>query len=252
MKASEILEALDIPLSARLDRRVPKKLLLENGAPTAADRRHINDGIEELWWIAALKPTTVAVPEYRDETREYLEVAILRLVLRAGARTSRIVELVHRAVPYPVLLLTEAERTNLSSAHKRWSQGETGKTVLDGSVVAVEWDDSANSAALTAAGAALALGRQPQTSLHALYQGWMDVLHALQAARLTGVFAAPGSAEDATARREALQECVRLDEEIARLRAAAAKECQLPRQVELNLELKRVEAARASAKAKLT
>ncbi len=34
--------------SARVDQRVPKKLLVENGAPTAADKRSIKDGIEEL------------------------------------------------------------------------------------------------------------------------------------------------------------------------------------------------------------
>ena len=47
---------------ARVDQRVPKKLLLEHGAPTAADKRQINDGIEELLWVAALKPTTIGVP----------------------------------------------------------------------------------------------------------------------------------------------------------------------------------------------
>ena len=40
------------------------------------DKRHISEGIDELIWLAALKPTTVGVPEYRDETREYLEIVI--------------------------------------------------------------------------------------------------------------------------------------------------------------------------------
>ena len=65
---------------------MPKKLLLENGAPTAADKRQINDGIEELLWVAALKPTTIGVPEYRDDVREYLEIAVLSLVLRPMPR----------------------------------------------------------------------------------------------------------------------------------------------------------------------
>ena len=50
----------------------------------------------------------------------------------------------HRAVPYPLLLLTEqadhSARPGLSDAHKRWSQGEAGKTVLEGDIVAAEWD----------------------------------------------------------------------------------------------------------------
>ena len=51
--------------------------------------------------------------------------------------------------------------------------------------------------------------------------------------------------------RDALQECARLDGEIARLRATAAKEKQMSRRVELNLELKCVEAAQAATRAKL-
>jgi hypothetical protein len=39
----EAIAALDLPAAARVDRRVPKSLLLEHGAPTAADKRHIND-----------------------------------------------------------------------------------------------------------------------------------------------------------------------------------------------------------------
>lgn len=252
MNGHTLIEALDLPASSRVDQRVPKKLLLENGAPTAADKRLINDGIEELLWLAALKPTTIGVPEYRDDVREYLEIAVLRLTLRAAAKVARLLELVHRAVPYPLLLLTEqGEITGLSAVHKRWSQGEMGKTVLEGDVVATEWNAERDAERWPSFRDALALSKQPRTTLHALYQGWIDTLLALQAARVTGVFAVPASAEHASVRRDALQECARLDAEIARLRARAAKEKQMSRRVELNLELKRVEAVRAAARANL-
>ena len=48
MNGSGLIAALDLPASSRVDRRVSRKLLLENGAPTAADKRYINEGIEEL------------------------------------------------------------------------------------------------------------------------------------------------------------------------------------------------------------
>ena len=129
---AEVISALDLPAGSRVDQRVPKKLLLEHGAPTAADKRHINEGVEELHWLAALKPTTIGVPEFRDDSREYLEIAVLRLSMRTEAKATRLVELVHRAIPYPVLLLSEqGSQAGMSAVHKRWSQGETGKTVLD-------------------------------------------------------------------------------------------------------------------------
>lgn len=252
MRGDTLIEALDLPAGSRVDQRVPKKLLLENGAPTSADKRIISDGIEELLWLAALKPRTIGVPEFRDDVREYLEVAVLRLTLRAAAKATRLVELVHRAVPYPLLLLTEqGEWLGLSAAHKRWSQGESGKTVLEGDVVAAEWDAENDGERWPAFYDALALGKQPRTTLYSLYQGWIDTLLALQAARITGAFAVVADAEHAAIRRDAIQECVRLDGEVARLRATAAKEKQMSRRVELNLELKRVQAAQAAARANL-
>lgn len=252
MNAADLIAALNLPASAQVEQRVPKKLLLENGAPTAADKRHINNGIEELFWVTALKPTTIGVPEYRDPEREYLEIAVLRFTLRAGAKATRLVELVHRTVPYPLLLVTEtAGQIVFSAAHKRWAQNEADKTVLDGDVVAAEWEPGNEAPHLAAFRDALALERQPHGTLRALYQGWMDTLIAFKAARLTGSFKAAADAQQATARQEALGECARLDAEIARLRAAAGKEKQMARKVELNMELKRIQAAHASARARL-
>ena len=90
MNVDALLSALDLPAGSRVDKRVPKKMLLENGAPTTADKRIINDGIEELLWLATLKPTTIGVPEYRDEVREYLEIVVLRLTLRVAAKATRL------------------------------------------------------------------------------------------------------------------------------------------------------------------
>ena len=247
MTGDDVIAALDLPAGARMERRVPKALLVEHGAPAAADKRRINEGIERIQWVAALKPTTVGVPAYRDEMREYLEIAVLRVTLRAGAKAGRLAELLHRAVPYPVFAVVEGlDGPVLSLAHLRWSQAEAAKTVLDGGRVAVAApaDDEPYHQAFAQA---LALSRQPHESLHTLYQGWIDTVLALEAARRTGRFAILTTAERRAARREALAECARLDAEIARLRAAAKKEKQMARQVELNLKLKQAEAARAVA-----
>lgn len=248
MTAEDVLTALDLPAAARVARRVPKTLLLEHGAPTAADKRAINEGIEQVQWVAALKPTTAGIAAYRDDEREYLEIAVLHLILRPAAKLGRLTELLHRAVPYPVVAVTEqGERVHLSLAHKRWSQGEAGKTVLEGDPVSVELSH-ADERHREPFRAALALARQPrQTTLNVLYQGWLDTLLALQAARRTGIFAIPESAEQRRARRDALPRCATLEAEIARLHTAAGKEKQMARKVQLNLELKRAEAELAAA-----
>jgi hypothetical protein len=249
--AEEAIAALDLPSTARVGRRVPKALLLGRGTLTAADRRRISEGIEQIDWVAALKPTTVGVAAFRDEAREYLEIALLRVTMRDKAEAARILELLHRAIPYPVLALAElAGCLTLSVAHKRWSQGEAGRTVLDGDVVVVN-APSASEQHRKNFDEALALARQPRASLLALYQGWLDTLLALKAARLSGRFAILLSGESRALRREALEETIRLEAEISRLRTAAAREKQIARQVELNLALKRAEAARMAALGRL-
>jgi hypothetical protein len=252
LNAADLIAALDLPAGARVDQRVPKKLLVEHGAPTAADKRRINEGVEEVHWLATLKPTTIGVPPYRDERREYLEIAVLTAALRKDAKAGRLAELIHRAIPYPVFLIAEqGERLALSLVHKRWSHGEAGATVLDGELVTVELEGGEPGGFGPTFREALALARQPRLHLYALYQGWMNTLLALLSACLTGTFSTAESPERATAQHKALAECARLDVEIARLRAAAAKERQVAKQVQLNLELKRVEQRRSAARQRL-
>jgi hypothetical protein len=251
MTADEAIAALALPAVARVDQRIPKTLLVEHGAPTAGDKRRINEGIDQIHWVAALKPTTMGVAIYKDDAREYLEIAVLQVRLQPAAKLPRLVELLHRAVPYPVFAIIEADdAVNLSLADKRRSQGETGKTVLEGDpvTVAAPQADVPGAAGFVAA---LAVARQPQASLYALYQGWVDTLLALEAARVTGTFELLPTRERRRVRREALGQVTVYDADIARLRKAAAREKQMARKVQLNLELKRVEAARATALAKL-
>lgn len=251
MTAAQLVAALELPAAARVEQRVPKTLLLEHGAASAGDRRLIQDGVEEIRWLAALKPTTIGIPAYRDDVREYLEVAVLSTVLRSGAKVSRVSELIHRAVPYPVVLVvTLGERVTVSLAHKRRSQGEIGATVLDGELVSGDIGDTPSTTDMAYA-SALPVSRQPTLHLQALYQGWMDATVALLAARVTGAFTVCETPEGTAARFDALCGCARLDVEILRLRSAAAKEKQLTRKVELNLKLKSLERERADAQARL-
>ncbi len=273
ISVDDVVRALALPDRARVDQRVPKKMLAEHGAPTASDRRLLTDGIEELQWIAALKPGTVAIPEHRVDGREVLEVAVLSVQVRAthgkASQWLRLAELVHRAVPYPVLLIQtlipsaaatpddgrprSPAQLALSLAHKRASQNEAGKVVLDGELVRSELLGP-NTGTASVAGPlleAMALDRQPHQDLMALYQSWMDCLTAAEAARLTGNFRLPSGPTAAAAQREALRTCQRLEQEAARLRSQAAKERQIAKQVDLNLELQRLDAHLRAARAQL-
>ncbi len=247
MTAGAIIAALALPEVARVEQRVPKKLMLEQGAPTAVDKRAIQDGIEELVWVAALKPTNVGVPAFRDEVREYLEIAVLTAIFRQGAKASRLVELVHRAIPYPVLLVsTGTDGCVFSVAHKRWSQGEAGKVVIEAVFCTAPFRDDAPTAAEVGFLGSLSVAGLPRGDLFALYQGWVDRVVALEAARITGLYAVPGATGEGSVVRDGLETHKVMERELVGLRARAKKEKQINRRVELNLEIKRLEAEMAA------
>ena len=251
--AEWVIAALQLPAGCRVDKRVPKKVLAENGVATPAARRKANEGIAELTWVATLKPATIGIPAFQDDERDYVEIAVLRVVLKSEARIPPLTEMIHRSVPHPTLLIVEVEgRLEVSAVHKRKAQNEAGKRVLDGDIVAVSWGgEGGKPSPGDEFKTAMALAKQPRSSLFSLYQGWIDTLLAQQAAAISGNFRPSPSPEDAVRRRDALQDIAKMTAEIALLRAACAKERQLPRQVERNLEIKRLENQIARAKEKL-
>jgi hypothetical protein len=238
-----IIDALGLPPEARVDMRVPKKLLVEQGAPTSVDKRAIQDGIDELQWFGACKPTTIGVPRFADDIREYLEIAVVACAFRPGAKSARLIELIHRAIPYPVLLVTTDEQgIALSAAHKRHAEREVGKVVIEGVISANRIGEGASAAIEQAFLASLALSRQPRRNLWTLYEGWLARIEALNASRLSGAFAPSADPEANRRRRETLEAYSRLTRELVSLRAKATREKQLNRRVDLNLEIQRLEA----------
>jgi hypothetical protein len=241
MSFAPLISALAIPKEAMVEQRVAKKFLLEQGAPTAADKRQIQDGIEEITWVAALKPANIGVPAFRDAVREYLEIAVLTVMLRSTSKPPRLIELIHRAIPYPLVLNTQhGDAVTLSLAHKRWSQGGAGKVVVE-DVRRVAFDPDGPAAVEASFLASLAVSRLPARDLFALYEGLLARLVALEAARISGIYAVPENPARAAILWEALDAHGRVQRELAILRAKADKEKQLNRRVELNLEIKRLE-----------
>jgi hypothetical protein len=248
VKMRAIVDALGLPPGARVDARVPKKLLIEQGAPTPADKRAIQDGIDELQWFAACKPATIGVPSFADDTREYQEIAVVGCAFRPDAKgmpakTARLIELIHRAIPYPVLLVT-ADQSGfaLSVAHKRRAQNEAGRTVIELVVSVSGLRPDSVDATETAFLQSLTLAQQPRTDLFALYGGWQARIEALSAASLTGVFVSTDDAEAIARRRAALDAHARLTKEIETLRGKAKGEKRLNRRVDLNMAIQRLQA----------
>src|ERR1700704_821863 len=90
---------------AHLAKRVFKSLFHENAVLGITDKKAFRDDVDTIMWQYTLKPTTIPIAAYEDDTREYLEVALLQVNLQTPQRIGRIAEIIHRAIPYPLIVV---------------------------------------------------------------------------------------------------------------------------------------------------
>ena len=228
MTVETVVSALALPPDCRVDRRVPKTLW-----PSEL-REAVETDIAELRWLAVLKPANTGVPA----GPEVLELQVIAAALAPAAKPARAAQRLHRAVPYPVVLVLQQQTSIALSL----------VTGPDDPITCSLDDDQCTADWL----ATLGLAHQPRATLAAVYAAWVAALEALRAARITGHLDPPAAAPaGAAARRQALADHDRLEREIARLRAQAAKEKQIGRRAEMNLRLQRLQSEFAAARAKL-
>ncbi len=231
-----------IPDSCYLGKRVYKKLFHENAKLGVTDKRAFREDIDIITWQYTLKPTTISIKPYADKEQEYIEIAVIQVDLKTQHRTERIAEIIHRTIPYPLVVLFSYKTSFLLSlATKRFSQAEHGAIVAD-EFFATEWIDlSAINAVQKAFLDSLAMPTLPHSDFRALYLALVERVIALDCANRTGRFTLETGADRLEKRREILAACRDLELQIAEERAALKKETQFNRQVEQNVRIKELE-----------
>jgi hypothetical protein len=231
-----------IPDTCHLGKRVFKKLFYDNAKLGVTDKKAFRDDIDTITWQYTLKPSTILIQAYEDDHREYHEVAILQVALKTPNRTNRIAEIIHRAIPYPLIVVfTYKTAFTLSLAHKRFSQAEKGAIVAEEFVTTGWIDLLAPTPVQQAFLQNLAVSNLLHTHFLALYSSYMDRLIALDCARLTGEYRLESTATKSKVRRDRLAACHEHENQIAEYRAAIKKETQFNRRVELNMKIKKIE-----------
>ena len=247
MNADGVIEALSLPQAAMLNKRLPKVLVIENGANTAADRRLIRERVRRADWVASLKPSNSGLTATGGDDGVN-EIAVVKLHCVPGTQTNRLAEIMHRAIPYHVLLvIDEGDHVVISVADKRQSLADSDKTVLEFGPVNAEpstEDDPATSEAMVRA---LAIDYVLYTDLRDLYAGWIALAIAIRAYERTGKFSVVQGTTEVAERWQRLQELERLDADMSKLQSSAKKATQMARQVELNAKLQTLRKRHAAA-----
>ena len=257
-----LFSILNFPETAFLGKRVPKKQFLESGELVASDKKLFRENVKNVYWEYTLKSSTCPVLPFRDNEREYLEVAVLQVEMNSPKGHKRIAEIIHRVIPYPLFLIfkkselrevengelrMENEKDNsqltilnsqfvLSIAPKRFSQAEHGAFVAERFFTTGWMNCDGLNEGEVAFIQSLAWSNMPLQNYGSLYNAWTDRFTGYECSVLSGTFAI-GKAGD---RLERLTRCREIESRISELRGQL-KKAAFNRQVELNTQIKKFE-----------
>ena len=267
-----VCENLALPDSTFLGTRITKKMLIDNNELSSQDKKLVTDVIQSIEWQNTLKPETLNVAVYVTDTVEYIEIAVIHVVLKnAGNETnsknkaksnssllSKVAKLLHTLIPYPVILLLElGEELAISLADKRINQAGKNKLVIE-HIYNSDW---LSSMGLTANENAFlndfSLKNVSSLNYFELYQDFISMLIGLETSKISGHYLAKKSSpknspfeddssfseksnEDKTA---LLKELEGLEAELSSIRNKIKKETQMNTKMRLNVQARKVKYA---------
>ncbi len=235
-----VLSIFDLPSTCRVSQRISKSALIENSDLTSPDRRILQNDVNSIFVVAVVDPYSTGVPAFLGETadgfsRDYAEIYFVNLAFGAGTDTSairRFIEVVHRSIPNPVVILASAGTTvYVSMASKHTSLADSSRVVLDRIT-------TCTTETLQSFLGLLRMSRQGTSSLETLYRSWEQKILAAQLARLWKVgpdsLLHPPKADSLPA---VLEQQLSLSAAIQTLQARLHNEKQMAERVSLNTQI---------------
>ena len=203
--ADKVYQHLGLPDSTFLGTRITKKMLLDSSSHNGNelspnDKKLVTDVIQSIEWLNTLKPETLNIPVYVTDTVEYIEVAVIRVMLKLPQELGRkdkgklksnaskkVTKLLHTLIPYPVVLLLElADELSISLADKRINQADKTKLVIE-HIYNSDW---LNSSSLTNAHNDFlndfSLKNVSNLNYFELYQDFIAMLIGLETSKISG------------------------------------------------------------------
>ena len=227
-----------IPEKCLLNKPLFKKLFQEHADLDITDKKALKDDIDKILWVYTLKPSTVNIAAYRDDLREYDEIAIIQIDLTSAARTQRIAAFVNKAIPYPVMLVFSfADTIAISVADKRINQADKSKWVIEDVWITAWFNPDAPNDTQQKFMQDMTIKNLSFVNFYAFYTDIKNRIIALNTADRSGSYSLT-SGDGAINRAEALRELDKLEQEKTELQNKLAKEKQMGRQVEMTTKIK--------------
>lgn len=273
--AEQFWQAIALPDNALLGVKIPKKTLTDNAALTSTDKALVKEVLKSIEWRYSLKSENVNIPSFEDGIHEYLEIAALKVVVKSNAKTKQLCRLLHQHIPYPLLLVIEAEshegerewQLALSLADKRINQADSNKLTIEHQYdtgwlnpsTASSKRSSATNEFQQAFFNDMAFSSLSKVSLYDFYLDLIAKFNRFEAAKFTGTYKTELNDIDASSSDTnkdhdltlRLHELKALESALSVVRSKIKKATQMNQKVKLNVEAKLLKQQIATIKASI-
>ena len=154
-----IEDIIKVPNSAIVNIIISKQDIFEATGMNKADRDYFVKYVKQIRWLYKFDNDSIRIKPYEDETKSYLEAELISIKLkkefqdynhntgnfhRFDARLDRIVDILLRFIPYPILLCAEFENEiKFYVSHISESKQDYDKITLD-ELIYTDWINTDN------------------------------------------------------------------------------------------------------------
>jgi hypothetical protein len=234
-------DILNIPERNVLDKKLTKAFFLKNFFLTTAEKKVLNNSIQQMNWLASIKPVAANIPAVSNDEYKYEEIQVMVCTitdntLDTGAE--KCMHLFQKYIPYQMLVIIEdASGFKISVCDKRINKAETSKRTIERYFITNTLSKLYKNDLNNAFYKALDFGNLDKTNLELLYKSYIQAVVQFQAASITGNFHKRTNARTQEDMKH-LETIEQLERDIVSLSSQIKKESQLNEKVELNIKIK--------------
>lgn len=134
-----------LPKNAIINKNIPKSYFYKNGNLNLKEREIFTKNIEKIIWLYSLKPNNINVSSYKDEEKEFTEIEIFKIYLKADSKLQNISEIIMKSIPYPILIEFEYEdKKAFAVERQRINKNDCSKNTIEEILITEIQSDDTN------------------------------------------------------------------------------------------------------------
>lgn len=233
-----IAKRLDINSACVIGSTIFKKLFYENAKMSGRDKTIFINQIEKITLLYSFSPDTINLKPYRDEDREYDEIAVILVEVSRETGIQRIQDIIQLNIPYPlVLIFLSGNKLMLNVAHKRINKADESRNTVEKTVNS-RWLDIDKMDLLDQQFVdSLYMNRLSFSNCYNFYSDIYNRVILYNLSKYTGDYEGLLGVNPEDAEKN-LKKTTHFDSSIKELRSKMKKEEQLNRRIELNIKIK--------------